>query len=277
LRTLAHISDLHFGREEPATVKALLRSLADAKPDVIVVSGDFTQRAKKRQFRAAASFLADLPQVPRLVVPGNHDVSTTNLIERLAHPLRRYRRFITQDLSPFLTDPDPTPEFAIAGISTVRTLNTKEGRINRVQVDQACKGFAQVADSVMRIVVTHHPMDLPADDLKHPLTTRAPMAMRAFARAGVDLFLSGHLHAGHTVATSHRYKLPGWSAIVAQAGTAASTRTRGQPNGWNLIRLHPANTPPMIEVQQMLCAQKRFAPGPTEHYWKTAQGWTLQT
>jgi 3',5'-cyclic AMP phosphodiesterase CpdA len=276
LRTLAHISDLHFGREDPALVKALLRSLAEAKPDVIVVSGDLTQRAKKRQFRAAAEFLADLPEVPRLVVPGNHDVSTTNLIERLAHPLRRYRRYITQDLSPFLEDAAPTPEFAIAGINTVRLLNTKDGRINRTQVDRACNGFAPLAASLVRIVVTHHPMDLPADDLKHPLTTRAPMAMRAFARAGVDLFLSGHLHAGHTVATSHRYKLPGWSAIVAQAGTAASTRTRGQPNGWNLIRLHPANTPPFIEVQQMHAQGRRFVPGPMEQYRKTARGWTLQ-
>ncbi len=276
MRTVAHISDLHFGREDPALVKALLRSLADAKPDVIVISGDFTQRAKKRQFRAAAQFLGELPLVPRLVVPGNHDVSATNLIERLAHPLRRYRRYITSDLSPLLIDPEAAPVLIFAGINTVRLLNTKEGRINRIQVDRACKAFAQVAPSVIRIVVTHHPMDLPADDLKHPLTTRASMAMAAFARAGVDLFLSGHLHAGHTVATSHRYKFPGWSAIVAQAGTAASTRTRGQPNGWNLIRLSPSNTPPTIDVQQILCEQKRFAPGPTEHYRKTPQGWTLQ-
>ena len=268
MRTLAHISDVHFGREDPALVKLLLRSLAEARPDVIVVSGDLTQRAKKWQFRAAAAFLNDLPPVPRIVVPGNHDVSATNLVERLTHPLRRFRRYITPDLSPFFSD----PEVAIAGINTVRLLNTKDGRINRRQVACACDQFAAADPQAVRIVVTHHPMDLPAEDLKHPLVTRAPMAMRAFARCGVDLFLSGHLHAGHTVATRARYPIPGWSAIVAQAGTAISTRTRGQPNGWNLIRLSSTE----IQVQQVHFAAKRFALATTELYRSSSSGWTLQ-
>ncbi len=271
MKILAHISDVHFGREDPALVKALLRSLADARPDVIVVSGDLTQRARKRQFRAAAAFLADLPQVPRVVVPGNHDVSATNLVERLTHPLRRYRRYITNDMEPFYAD----AEIAISGINTVRLLNTKDGRINQGQVTRACEQLASAAPTAVRVVVTHHPMDLPADDLKHPLVTRAPMAMRAFARCGVDLFLSGHLHAGHTVATAARYRIAGWSAIVAQAGTAASTRTRGKPNGWNLIRLHGAGTPPMIEVQQIVCAGTKFVTGPTERYRRYETGWSL--
>ena len=269
MKTLAHISDVHFGREDPALVKGLLRSLGEAKPDVIVVSGDLTQRAKKRQFRAAAAFLNELPQVPRIVVPGNHDVSATNLLERLGRPLQRYRRYITANLQPFYAD----AEVAIAGINTVRLLKAKDGRINRAQVTRACGEFAHVAAGAIRIVVTHHPMDLPADDLKHPLVARAPMAMRAFARCGVDLFLSGHLHAGHTVATRARYPIANWSAIVAQAGTAISTRTRGKPNGWNLIRL----TADQIEVQQIQCGAGRFVPGPSERYAKTEAGWSLES
>jgi 3',5'-cyclic AMP phosphodiesterase CpdA len=274
MKTLAHISDVHFGREDPEIVQGLLRSLAEAKPDVIVVSGDLTQRAKKKQFRAAAAFLKQLPRVPRIVVPGNHDVSATNLLERIAHPLRRYRRFITGDLEPSYI----TPELAIAGINTVRLFSRKDGRINSGQVARACRQLAQAPPQAFRVVVTHHPMDLPLDDIRHALVSRSAMAMRAFSRCGVDLFLSGHLHAGQTVATSVRYKLPNWSAIVAQAGTAVSTRTRGEQNGWNLIRLTPAESsePAQIAVQQILWSGKSFTPGPTERYAKSPTGWSLE-
>ena len=272
MKTIAHISDVHFGREDPELVTTLLRSLADSNPDVIVVSGDLTQRAKKRQFRSAAAFLNELPNVPRIVVPGNHDVSATNVLERLARPLLRYRRFITDDLQPFYGD----AEVAISGINTVRLLATKDGRINKSQVARACKQLGATAADVLRVVVTHHPMDLPMEDLKHALTARATMAMRAFSGCGVDLFLSGHLHAGHTVATSVRYQIPGWSAIVAQAGTAVSTRTRSQPNGWNLIRFTPGGSAPArLDVTQMLWASPRFEEGPTESYRKLPDGWSL--
>ena len=89
MKTIAHISDVHFGREDPASVLGLLESVTAARPDVVVVSGDLTQRAKKRQFRAARAFLRELPLVPQIVVPGNHDVSATNLFERAVRPLAR--------------------------------------------------------------------------------------------------------------------------------------------------------------------------------------------
>ena len=269
-RIIAHISDLHFGREDPLLVKGLLRAIADACPNVVVVSGDLTQRAKKRQFRAAAAFLKELPDVPRIVVPGNHDVSATNLLERVARPLRRYKRFITGNLEPFYSE----PELAIAGINTVRLFSRKDGRINGGQVARACEQLSSAPQNAIRVVVTHHPMDLPADDLKHALVARSTMAMRAFSGCGVDLFLSGHLHAGQTVATGARYKLEDWSAIVAQAGTAISTRTRGEKNGWNLIRV--SASPAVIEVRQMLWAGTRFSPGSMERYRKSPSGWSLE-
>ncbi len=268
MRTLAHISDLHFGREDPVVVEGLLRSLEEAKADVIVVSGDLTQRAKKKQFRAAKAFLAEMPKVPRVVVPGNHDVSTTNLFERVVRPLKRYRRFISQDLTPFWSD----AEVAIAGINTVRLMSTKDGRMNRVQVEKACGQFATAAGAAVKVVVTHHPIDVAADDLKHPTLTRSKMAMARFAECGVDLFLSGHLHVGLTLSSSVRYPLAGYSAVVVHAGTAVSTRTRKEANGWNLIRVSEGG----IFVQRMVWGGKRFRRGDMETYRKTPIGWERQ-
>ena len=267
MKLLAHISDVHFGREDPLLVEGLLEALHQQKPDLIVVSGDLTQRAKKRQFRAARAFLDRLPHVPRIVVPGNHDVSATNLVERAIRPLARYKRFITSDLAPTYLD----PEVAIAGLNTVRLLSRKDGRLNAAQVRTACQQLAPAVPEAVRIIVTHHPMDKPAADLKHPLVARSRMAMRQFAAAHVDLFLSGHLHNGLTVATSARYKLPGYSAIVAHAGTAVSTRTRDSANAYNLIHLAPG----AIQVQQIAWQRNRFKPAGSEHYRKSPDGWSL--
>lgn len=266
-RLLAHISDVHFGREDPRVVEGLIEAITKAGPDVVVVSGDLTQRAKKRQFRAAREFLQALPKVPQIVVPGNHDVSTTNLMERALRPLSRYRRYITEDLSPFYAD----DEVALAGINTVRVLSTKDGRINSRQVAVACEQIRRAKEGAVRVVITHHPMDLPATDMKHALVARSRMAMKSFAQSGVDLFLSGHLHAGLTIATSARYKVQGFSAVVVHAGTAVSTRTRGEANAWNLIRIE-GNA---MAIRQMLWSGKRFVPEGEDRYEKNADGWAL--
>ena len=55
--TIVHLSDLHFGRVDPKIVAPLVRTVETAAPDLVVVSGDLTQRARGGQFREARRFL----------------------------------------------------------------------------------------------------------------------------------------------------------------------------------------------------------------------------
>src|ERR1700681_1173467 len=232
MRTLAHLSDPHFGRIEPATVQALIATIIEARPDVVVVSGDLTQRAKEREFQEARRFLDALPS-PQIVVPGNHDVPFYNVLARALLPLRNYQRYISKDLEPFYSD----DEIAIVGINTARSLTFKNGRINSQQVARSCARLEACGENRTRAIVSHQPFDLPETHELHGLVGRARMAMAGFARCRVDLILSGHLHISHTSESAPRYKIPGHSALVIHAGTATSTRARGEPHSFNIIHV----------------------------------------
>ena len=232
MRTLVHLSDLHFGRVDPALLAPLADAVAAIAPDLVVVSGDFTQRARTGQFRDAAQWLSGLPQ-PQVLVPGNHDVPLYDVVRRFVAPLRRFRKWIEDDPYPWHAD----AEIAVIGINTARSLTFKGGRINQQQVDEVARRFAGLPDAVTRIVVSHHPFDLPEGGEESDLVGRADMAMRAFSGCGVDLFLSGHLHHSHAGSTAKRYLIDGFAALVIQAGTATSTRGRGEANAFNVIRI----------------------------------------
>src|SRR4051812_27172878 len=167
MRTLVHISDLHFGRLDPRTVPPLREAIVASCPDILVVSGDLTQRARNKQFASARRFLDSLP-VPRVVVPGNHDVLLYNLVARWLWPLAAYRRHIDDNVEPFYAD----GEIAVLGVNTARSFTFKNGRINQGQV---LRGYARLdnCDSgLVRIVVTHHLFDLPGHDDKDEVVGR---------------------------------------------------------------------------------------------------------
>jgi 3',5'-cyclic AMP phosphodiesterase CpdA len=232
MRTLVHISDLHFGRVDNAVLAPLREVIGDLRPDVVVVSGDLTQRARSMQFRQARHYLDSLPQ-PQIVVPGNHDIPLYNVAARFFRPLVKYRRHITRDLAPEFID----DEIAVLGLNTARSLTFKDGRVNRQQVDLLHQRFAGLPRSITRVVVTHHPFDLPQHLDHDDLVDRAPMAMEVFSRCGVDLLLAGHLHTSHSHSTAERYEIDGYAALVVQAGTATSTRSRGETNSFNVLRV----------------------------------------
>ena len=266
MRTIVHLSDLHFGRVHRPALKPLADAVAAIQPDLVAVSGDLTQRARTSQFKEARAFLDSL-SAKYLVVPGNHDVPLYNVALRFGDPLGRYRRYITDDLTPSFID----DEMAVLGINTARALVAKGGRVNERQVAEICAEFDRAAGDQARIVVTHHPFDVPDGHAETDLVGRARMAMAAFAKCGVDLFLSGHLHLTRTGSTA-RYKIPGYSALVIQAGTAVSSRVRGEENAFNLIRIER----PRITVESHVwqAAVMRFAlTESAEFRHSPAEGW----
>lgn len=232
MRTLLHLSDLHFGRTDPTVVTALHGAIETIRPDLVVVSGDLTQRARSAEFRAAREFLDRLPH-PRVVVPGNHDVPMYRVWERFMNPLGKFRRYIGPELAPEFVD----DEVAVLGINTARSLTFKNGRINEAQMRSIQERLRPLPETLTRIVVTHHPFDLPDTPGDGELVGRAGTAMEAFARSGVDLLLAGHFHTTQSGETSGRYPIPRYSALVVQAGTATSTRGRGESNSFNVVRV----------------------------------------
>lgn len=267
LRTIAHISDLHFGRLNAATLPALAASILAAKPDVVVVSGDLTQRARGHQFADARRFLDTLPR-PQIVVPGNHDVPLYNVFARWLSPLTKYRRYLGGDIEPFFAD----DEIAVLGINTARSLTFKNGRINMEQVTRSCARLQASAHGATRVLVAHHPFDTLETKDAHNIVGRADMAMAEFARCQIDMILTGHLHASGVSDSTMRYKIPGYSALFVQAGTATSSRQRGEVNSWNLIRIER----PRIAVDRLHWDSQRndFQVSNTEHFQLGSAGWS---
>ncbi len=203
MRRLVHLSDLHFGRTRPALIHGLHFEILKIQPDLIVVSGDLTQRATPIQFRKAHNFLQSLP-FPKLVVPGNHDIPFWNLPFQIFRPFSRYQTFISKELFPLFED----EEISVQGLTPLAS-GTK-----------ILAHWQTLPPSVIRVLVSHQPLGA-----QHPLTRHA------------DLILSGHFHQGEIFPAEHVYMTQNRSIIEIRAGTATSTRIREEPNSYNVLQL----------------------------------------
>jgi len=268
MRTIVHLSDLHFGRVDQQLLAPLQQLAVKLKPDVLVVSGDLTQRARTEEFKAARAWLDTLPG-PQIVVPGNHDIPLYNVASRFLTPLRKYTRYVTLDLAPEYVD----DEIAVLGINTARSLTFKDGRVNHEQIAQMRQRMQSVGPDHTRIIVTHHPFDLPEHMDEDDLVDRAPMAMRAFAECGVDLLLAGHMHASHAGNSADRYEISGYAALVVQAGTATSTRGRGEANSFNVLHVAPDDV--QVERYSWVDGTRSFEPVHTECFRRSGDVWSL--
>ena len=228
---LLHLSDLHFGAHDETLVEAVEAKIDRLRPDLIIVSGDFTQRARTEQFTEACHFLEKLRESGREVlgVPGNHDVPLYDVLRRFLSPLTRYRRFIDETLCPFIE----LPGVAVLGINTARSLTFKDGRISEEQVEFIRETFSRTDPNAVRVLVTHHPLlAVPVGEGVERAVGRQELALDAVEKAGVDLLLAGH---AHHAATLEDLVTRAGGALVVQAGTATSTRVREQEQSFNTI------------------------------------------
>ena len=260
---IVHLSDLHFGAHDERLVEAVHGAVDDLRPDLVVISGDFTQRARTEQFREACEFLDQLRDRGHdvLGVPGNHDVPLYDVLRRFLSPLARYRRFIDQSLCPFVE----LPGVAVLGINTARSFTFKDGRINKDQVGFIRETFSRVPSEVMRILVTHHPLfALEVGGEVERAIGRQELALDAVEKSGVDVLLAGHNHHAAIHSASDLVTRAG-GALVVQAGTATSTRVREQAQSFNTIDVAEA----AVTVTVNLWAGGAFEPQDAKRYaWK---------
>lgn len=241
--TIVHASDIHFGqttyREEVG--EAFLRAAHAEAPDAVVVSGDLTQRAKPEEFQAAARFLDRLPDVPRVVVPGNHDIPLYRIFERLFAPHRNYERWISDERDSVTRIAGAT----LVGLdSTAPHRAIVNGRITPRQVAFAREAFEAAPPGDLRVVVAHHHF-APAPDYEgDTIMPRAKQVLEALTEMGVDMILGGHLHRAY-IGNSldvHAGRNRDRGVVIVQSGTTTSGRGRARErakNSFNTIRVSP--------------------------------------
>ncbi len=228
MSVLLQISDLHFGTEQQPVTEALLALSRQQRPDLLVLSGDITQRARPAQFRAARAF-TDRLGLPLLAVPGNHDIPLFDLWTRLRRPYARHIAAFGDDLEPLHSSTD----LLVVCVNTTRAWRHKHGEVSKLQVDRVARRLAGAGAAQLRVVVVHQPVAVTrAEDLRNLLRGHAA-ALKCWAAAGADLVMGGHIHLPYVLALQGLVR-PMWAV---QAGTAVSSRVReGAPNSVNLLR-----------------------------------------
>jgi 3',5'-cyclic AMP phosphodiesterase CpdA len=273
MRTLAHISDVHFGRIDWPVLEGLLADLNERKPSVLVLSGDLTQRARGCQYRQAAEFLTRLP-TPQIVVPGNHDIPLYDVARRFFLPLQKYRKYITADLRPSYQD----EEIAILGINTARPFTFslhgfwKDGEVSAEQLVDIRTRAKDWPKELFKIVVTHHPFIPPPDAARVEIVHGAKQALVTMEQCGIDMLLAGHLHMGYHGDVRTHHEATKRSILSVQAGTATSTRRRGKPNAYNWITIDRD----LVIIEVRAWAGSAFAPVTTTRFNRVGGVWVQQ-
>ena len=225
---LLQISDTHFGTEQAPVVEALVALAAQQRPELVVLSGDVTQRARSVQFRAAKVCL-DRLGAPALVIPGNHDIPLFDLFTRLLRPYAGFRAVFGDELEPVHASQD----FLIASVRTTRRYRHSNGEVSAAQIERVAALMANATPQQLRVVVVHQPIAVQRPSDAHDRLRNAEAALHAWAAAGCDLVLGGHIHLPYVIELP-RPERPIWAV---QAGTTLSSRVRGGiPNSLNILR-----------------------------------------
>ncbi|MCM5678128.1 metallophosphoesterase [Schlegelella sp. S2-27] len=236
MTTLLHLSDTHFGTERADVMEALVRFTHEQRPNVVVLSGDITQRARRAQFAAARHFLDRLAAPATLVIPGNHDIPLFNLPARLLRPYGNYQRAFGTELEPS----HETHDLLVICVNTTRARRHKDGELSEQQVARVAQRLRAARSEQLRVVVTHQPVHVTRLEDEENLLHGHREAVLAWAEAGADLMLGGHIHLPYVRPLADSVAGLARPLWCLQAGTAVSHRVRGGiPNSVNLVRYAP--------------------------------------
>jgi 3',5'-cyclic AMP phosphodiesterase CpdA len=231
--TLLQISDPHFGTERPQVAAALTAFARRLAPDVIVLSGDITQRARRAQFATARAFVAALGPARLLAIPGNHDIPLFDVVTRLLDPYREHRRAFGGDLEPELR----TADLLAICVNTTRAYRHKHGEISAAQVERVAQRLGSAEPAQLRIVVVHQPVGVERAKDADNLLRGAELAVRRWSAAGADLVLGGHIHLPYVLPLHDQLTALPRKVWAVQAGTAVSARIRHEAdNSVNVVR-----------------------------------------
>ncbi len=254
--TLVHISDTHFGTQQTQVVEALVARINQIHPDVLIWSGDVTQRARAGQFRSARRFLSRLQYKHLLCVPGNHDVPLYNILMRFTAPFRNYRRHMKLALQ---SDLELGSAFII-GLNTCNPWHYKNGRITQQQIDSVERKLLAQPKSKLKMLVCHHPFDVIHDHDQENIVKHAAPALQCWAQAGLDLVLGGHIHHQFSRSLLHRYPDLPRDVHSCQAGTAFSYRVRGGlPNSFMQLTTFANKADTHIQQWDYIESQNAFS------------------
>ena len=232
MTSLMQMSDPHFGTAQPLVMQALARLAKDHKPDLLVLSGDITQRARTAEFAQARAFCDSLGIARLLAIPGNHDIPLFNPLQRLFTPYGRYLAAFGPELEPVVS----TPLLHVIGVKTTRRRRHKNGEVSAAQTARVVAELGRAKPAQLRIVVVHQPVHVMHSEDQHDRLRGWEPAVHAWSQAGADIVMGGHIHLPSLCDLSARVSGLERRLWCVQAGTALSTRVRaGNPNSVNLL------------------------------------------
>ncbi len=277
---IAHLSDPHFGTVVPAVRDALLAESLAHPPDLILMTGDITQRARRSQFAEAREFLNAMPHVPRLCMPGNHDLPLFDVFTRALNPYAHFRTYISTELQPEFID----ERVAVLFVDATRRTRHKNGVLSDRQIDRTA---ARLADqrAPFRLVATHQPLAALVASDRSNVARGAPRALDRWIAAGADMFIGGHIHLPYCIEV--RTTNLSDSSVLLQAGTCLSHRVRdGIPNSYNILTLHCSGDARSIGVERrdfdaatgrFAVARRYEATSAMDQRRTGSNGWRLET